>query len=79
MAKMAILGHNAADLIDCSEAVPEPVAPVGKDTTYPAQKSFADVEQSCSSPFPTLATDPGQPTIIPECVDGDTNLNDCPS
>ena len=79
MKKMAVLGHNPADLIDCSEAVPIPVPPVNKATTYPAQKSIADVQQSCSSPFPSLDTDPGQPTTIPECVDGDTNLNDCPS
>lgn len=54
---MAIIGHNKADLIDCSEAVPFPQAPDGKATTYPAQKSFADIQQTCPSPFPSLATD----------------------
>ena len=57
MKKMAVLGHNPADLIDCSEAVPQPVPPVDKPTTYPAQKSFADIEQACPSPFPSLSTD----------------------
>lgn len=79
MKKMAILGHNRAKLIDCSEAVPIPVPPVKKPTTYPAQKSFADIQQTCPKPFPRLGTDPGKPTIIPECVNGDTNLGDCPS
>ena len=59
MKKMAVLSHNPMDLIDCSEAVPIPVPPVNKAMTYPVQKSFTDVQQSCSSPFPSLDTDPG--------------------
>ena len=57
MAKMAVLGHDPRKLIDCSEAVPIPVPPVKKPTTYPAQKSFKDIEQACPKPFPRLATD----------------------
>ena len=57
MSKMAILGHNRADLFDCSEAIPDPLPPVDKATTYPAQKSFKDIQQVCPKPFPSLATD----------------------
>ena len=57
MSKMAILGHNRKNLIDCSEAVPIPVPPVKKPTTFPATKSIKDVEQVCPKKFPTLSTD----------------------
>ena len=57
MAKMAVIGHDKSTLIDCSEVIPDPQAPNGKPATYPAQKSFADIEQVCSSPFPSLSTD----------------------
>ncbi|THH04293.1 hypothetical protein EW145_g5632 [Phellinidium pouzarii] len=70
MAKMAVLGHDPKKLIDCSEAIPTPKPPVGKRTTYPATKSFKDIQQVCKKPFPVLATDPGSPTIIPEYADG---------
>ena len=33
MAKMAILCHNADDLVDCSEVLPDPVPPVNKPAT----------------------------------------------
>lgn len=54
---MAIIGHDRKTLVDCSEAVPEPQPPVKKPTTYPAQKSFRDIQQVCPIPFPSLATD----------------------
>ncbi|KAI5118920.1 hypothetical protein M0805_003744 [Coniferiporia weirii] len=79
MAKMAVLGHDPKDLIDCTEAVPTPRPPVGKQATYPATKSVKDVKQVCSSPFPVLSSDPGEETIIPTCPDGDINGADCPS
>lgn len=63
MAKMAVIGHDKSTLIDCSEAVPDPQPPVNKATTYPAQKSFADIEQVCPSPFPSLATDREYPLL----------------
>ncbi|KLO11717.1 manganese peroxidase 2 [Schizopora paradoxa] len=79
MAKLAVLGHDTRNLIDCSEAVPEPVPAVKKPATFPAGTSRALVQQSCPLPFPALKVDPGLPTTIPECIDGDTNINDCPS
>ena len=54
---MAILGHDRRKLIDCSEAIPQPEPAVKKPTTYPATKSFKDVEQVCRKPFPVLKTD----------------------
>ena len=34
--------------------------------SFPATKTFADIQQVCASPFPSLATDPGATeTIIP--------------
>ena len=79
MQKLAVTAHNPAKLIDCSEAVPVPVPAVKKPATFPAGTSRALVQQSCPLPFPALKVDPGTPTTIPECIDGDTNINDCPS
>lgn len=80
MAKLAVVGHNPDNLIDCSDVIPDPLPPVSKPATFPAGTSPEDVQQACAAtPFPTLQTDPGQASIIPECPDGDTNLNDCPS
>ncbi|EJC97780.1 manganese peroxidase 1 [Fomitiporia mediterranea MF3/22] len=79
MSKMAILGHDRRGLYDCSEAVPVPKPPVKKPATFPATKNIKDVEQVCRKPFPTLSTDRGAETTIPACVNGDTNIDDCPS
>lgn len=66
MAKLAVTGHDASKLIDCSEAVPIPVPAVKKPATFPAGTSRALVQQSCPLPFPALKADPGVPTTIPE-------------
>ncbi|KAI5118922.1 hypothetical protein M0805_003746 [Coniferiporia weirii] len=79
MSKMAVLGHDPKKLIDCSEAVPTPQPPVKKPATYPATKSFKDIQQVCHKPFPVLSTDRGAEMLIPACIDGDTNIADCPS
>jgi len=79
MAKLAVVGQDVSKMIDCSEAVPVPVPAVNKAATFPAGTGPELLQLSCDSPFPSLATDPGQATTIPECPDGDTNLNDCPS
>ncbi|CAL1707818.1 unnamed protein product [Somion occarium] len=62
--KMTVLGHNAADLIDCSDVVPEP--PAFTDGAHlPAGLSQNDVEQACATtPFPTLPVDPGPATSV---------------
>ncbi|KLO09305.1 manganese peroxidase 2 [Schizopora paradoxa] len=79
MAKLAVVGQDTSKLIDCSEAVPMAVPAVSKPATFPAGTGPELLMLACNSPFPALATDPGVPTTIPECPDGDTNLNDCPS
>jgi manganese peroxidase len=72
MSKLAILGHNRNDLIDCSEVVPVPKPPVNKPATFPATKSKKDLDKlTCNKPFPSLPTDPGATeTLIPHCPDG---------
>ncbi|KAJ7182873.1 manganese peroxidase 3 [Mycena crocata] len=65
MAKMAIIGHSRADMIDCSDVIPVPPPLVGTPH-LPAGKTMADIEQACaSSPFPTLTADPGPETSVP--------------
>ncbi|KAE9389238.1 manganese peroxidase [Gymnopus androsaceus JB14] len=60
MKSMAIIGHNRDDLVDCSAVVPVPVPALKKPATFPATKSFKDIQQACDSlPFPSLTTDPG--------------------
>ncbi|EJF56747.1 manganese peroxidase [Dichomitus squalens LYAD-421 SS1] len=72
MAKLAVLGHNAADLVNCSAVIPTPLPATGKPATFPATLGPDDLELSCTTePFPSLTTDPGaQETLIPHCSDG---------
>ncbi|KAI0344623.1 lignin peroxidase [Trametopsis cervina] len=66
MAKLAIVGQNPFFLTDCSDVIPVPRPAQSQAARYPPGKTPADVEVSChSSPFPSLATMPGQPTAIP--------------
>ncbi|KAJ6571268.1 manganese peroxidase [Mycena capillaripes] len=78
MAKLAILGHNRANLIDCSDVVPATVRTPVKAASFPATKSVKDLELTCRIlPFPSLTTDRGaQQTLIPHCTDGS---QDCPA
>ncbi|KAJ7463987.1 manganese peroxidase [Mycena latifolia] len=78
MSKLAILGHNRDDLIDCSSVVPATVKTAVKGASFPATKSAKDLQLSCTNEtFPTLTTDGGaQETLIPHCEDGGQN---CPS
>ncbi|KAJ8695007.1 fungal class II heme-containing peroxidase [Pleurotus ostreatus] len=67
MRKLSLLGHNQADLIDCSDVIPVPKT-LTKAATFPAGKSQADVEIVCNAaatPFPALASDPGPVTAVP--------------
>nr|AAB03480.1 manganese dependent peroxidase precursor MnP13-1 [Gelatoporia subvermispora]AAC05222.1 manganese peroxidase precursor [Gelatoporia subvermispora] len=76
--KMAILGSNAADLINCSAVVPQSVGPVTVPATFPATTGPQDLQLNCTSEtFPSLSIDPGATeTLIPHCPDG---TEDCPS
>ncbi|KAI0796074.1 manganese peroxidase isozyme precursor [Abortiporus biennis] len=65
MAKMAILGHNPRNLIDCSEVIPVPSKAASNSAALPAGFSMADVEASCNNAaFPTLSTLPGAQTSV---------------
>ncbi|THH27727.1 hypothetical protein EUX98_g6452 [Antrodiella citrinella] len=65
MRKMAVLGHDINSMADCSDLIPTP-KPLTKTTiTFPAGLSNADIEQACATtPFPTLASDPGPATSV---------------
>ncbi|KAJ7082420.1 manganese peroxidase [Mycena belliarum] len=74
MAKLAVLGHDRAKLVDCSAAVPATVKTRVKPASFPATKSAKDLELSCKKPFPSLPTDPGaKATPIPHCPNGGEN------
>ncbi|ETW82129.1 manganese peroxidase-like protein [Heterobasidion irregulare TC 32-1] len=64
MAKMAILGQDRSQLVDCSEVIPDP-QPVKNRPHYPAGFDINDIEQMCDAqPYPALATDPGPKTAV---------------
>ena len=64
MAKMATLGQDPAQLIDCSDVIPQP-PPFTAAATFPAGLSNKDIEQACATAaFPTLKTDPGPATSV---------------
>ncbi|KAJ3732783.1 manganese peroxidase [Lentinula guzmanii] len=68
MAKMAVIGHNPNDLIDCSAIVPKPVPALNKPATY----SVADIQKACPLPFPSLTSDRApRETEIPHCPDNE--------
>ncbi|KAJ7486980.1 putative versatile peroxidase [Mycena latifolia] len=65
MAKMAVIGHNTAKMVDCSDVIPIPKPLVGKPH-LPAGKTMRDIQQACAtSAFPTLTADPGPATSVP--------------
>ncbi|OCH84095.1 manganese peroxidase precursor [Obba rivulosa] len=78
MEKLAVLGHNPASMIDCSDVVPVPKPAVNNPASFPASTSPDDLELSCFlEPFPSLSVDPGATqTLIPHCSSGG---EDCPS
>jgi len=48
MAKLAVLGQNTSQLVDCSEVIPDPI-PLPEENSqsvFPAGFSNADVEQA---------------------------------
>ncbi|KAL0064114.1 fungal class II heme-containing peroxidase [Marasmius tenuissimus] len=71
MSKMAVLGHNRDDLVDCSEVIPK-VREVKKKPFLPAGKTMDNIQASCpDTPFPTLTADPGPETAVhPEFLPG---------
>lgn len=64
MSKLAVLGQNTNDLIDCSEVIPQPKGSPSA-AHFPAGKSIQDVDASCrQTPFPRLPTAPGPKTSL---------------
>ncbi|TFY83700.1 hypothetical protein EWM64_g314 [Hericium alpestre] len=64
MAKLAVVGHNPDDMIDCSDVIPA-TKPVTGTAHLPAGLSSNDVEQACATtPFPALPVDPGPVTSV---------------
>ena len=58
MSKLAILGHNRADLIDCSDVVPTPKPGVNKPASFPATTGPQDLQLTCTNEtFPSLTVD----------------------
>ena len=47
MAKLAILGHNVKNLVDCSDVIPVPPK-LNRQVAFPAGLTKADVEQAVS-------------------------------
>ncbi|KAK7440952.1 fungal class II heme-containing peroxidase [Stygiomarasmius scandens] len=67
MLKMSILGHDIADLTDCSDVIPVPAKlPSSAGPHLLPATSMDDIEAACSdTPFPTLTALPGPATSIP--------------
>nr|BAG12562.1 manganese peroxidase 3 [Phlebia sp. MG60] len=75
VSKLAVLGHNSRDLVDCSAVVPVPKPAVRTPATFPATTGPQDLELTCRTErFPTLSVSRGaQETLIPHCSDGTMN------
>ncbi|KAI5123941.1 hypothetical protein M0805_006356 [Coniferiporia weirii] len=64
MAKLAVVGQNVGEMVDCSDVIPVP-PPFNGAAVFPPGRSNADIEQACATtPFPTLSTLPGAATSI---------------
>jgi len=65
LAKLSVLGQNAASLTDCSEVIPMPKAATVQPH-IPAGLSQSDVEQACATAaFPQLPVAPGPLATVP--------------
>ncbi|KAJ7796465.1 fungal versatile peroxidase from pleurotus Eryngii [Mycena olivaceomarginata] len=65
--KLATIGHNPANLVDCSDVIPNaPPLPANAGPHLPAGQTQKDIEQACAvSPFPTFTAQPGPATTVP--------------
>ncbi|KAI0347203.1 short manganese peroxidase [Trametopsis cervina] len=65
MSKLAVLGHDPRELVDCSEVIPVPSTAKTTAAVLPAGKTRADIQAACAAtPFPTLSSAPGPATSI---------------
>ncbi|KAJ6529008.1 fungal versatile peroxidase from pleurotus Eryngii [Mycena capillaripes] len=65
--RMSVIGHNPANLIDCSDIIPAaPPLPANAGPHLPAGQTMDDIEQACATaPFPTFTAQPGPATSVP--------------
>jgi len=78
MNKMAVLGQNTKNLVDCSDVLPTPVPALKAPATFPPGLSKANLQIACTEfAFPTLATQPGAATEVPLCPDGSLDPTTC--
>jgi hypothetical protein len=65
-ARLAVLGQNQADLIDCSDVIPTPPPlPASASPHLPAGFSMGQIEQACATAaFPSLTAQPGPVTTV---------------
>jgi len=65
MLKLSLLGQNKANMIDCSEVIPNP--PSLKTSAHlPAGQRMSNIEQACATAaFPSLTAEPGPATSVP--------------
>ncbi|OCH92793.1 manganese peroxidase precursor [Obba rivulosa] len=64
MAKLAVVGQDVSQMVDCSEVIPVP-APPATTPHIPAGLSQNNIEQACATAaFPTLPVDVGPQTSI---------------
>jgi hypothetical protein len=66
MAKLALVGHSASSLTDCTEVIAKAPPATQKQAFFPAGQTHNDIEQACATAlFPTtLITQAGSPTAI---------------
>ena len=57
MMKLAVVGQDVSQLVDCSELIPEPKPAAKQQATFPAGTSPDEIQQACASPFPVLQVD----------------------
>ena len=69
MAKLAVLGHNPNQLVDCSEVIPVPKTTKSQRAVLPAGKSRRDIQAACAAtPFPVLSAAPGEYESVPRLL-----------
>ena len=58
MAKLAVVGQDISQLVDCSEVIPEPEG-YSSPAYFPNGTTYDDIQQACAAtPFPSLASQP---------------------
>ncbi|EJD07914.1 manganese peroxidase [Fomitiporia mediterranea MF3/22] len=65
MAKLAVVGQDVSQLVDCSELIPQPPAH-NPDPFFPGTSTLSDVDAACTqTPFPTLTQNTAVTSVTP--------------